>query len=43
MEELVSNQNPGPEAPPRSKKRLERKKQRKCQAGNDCQRSDVKV
>ena len=40
IEELVGGQNPGLEAPPRSKKRQERREQRRCQERNDCQRSD---
>ena len=40
LEELVGGQNPGPEAPPRSKKRLKKGEQRKCQGRSDCQRSD---
>ena len=31
IEELLNGQNPGPEAPPRSKKERERREQRKCQ------------
>ena len=31
MEELVDGQNPGPEAPPRSKKGQKKREQRKCQ------------
>ena len=34
---LVSGQNPGPEALPRSKKGNEKREQRKCQEGNDWQ------
>ena len=40
IKELVDGQNPGSEAPPRSKKGPERREQRKCQGRNDCQRSD---
>ena len=40
IEKLVGGQNPGPEAPPRGKKRQERREQRKCQGRSDCQRSD---
>ena len=40
LEEMVVDQTPGPEAPPRSKKRRERRKQRKCQERRHCQRSD---
>ena len=35
IEELVGGQNPGPVAPPRSKKRQERREQRKCQERSD--------
>ena len=35
IEELVGGQNPGSEAPPRSKKRQEMRKQRRCQEGSD--------
>ena len=35
IEQLVGGQNPGPEAPPRSKKGQERRKQRKCQGRSD--------
>ena len=38
--ELVGDQNPGPEAPPRSRRRRERRKQRKFQGRSDFQRSD---
>ena len=38
--ELVSNQNPGPEAPPRNKREQEGREQRRCQERSDCQRSD---
>ena len=38
--ELVGDQNPGPEAPPRSKLGQERKQERKCQGRSNCQRSD---
>ena len=31
IEELVGNQNPGPVAPPRSKKGQENREQRRCQ------------
>ena len=40
IEELVSGQNPGPEAPPRSKKGQERREQRRCQGRSNCQKSD---
>ena len=40
VEELVGDQSPGPEAPPRSKKEQERREQRKCQERSNCQRSD---
>ena len=39
-EELVGGQNPGPEAPPRSKEKQEEREQRRCQERSDCQRSD---
>ena len=42
IEELVDGQNPGPEAPPRSKKGQERREQRRCQERSECQRSDGK-
>ena len=35
IEELVGGQNSGPEAPPRSKKKQERREQRKCQERSD--------
>ena len=38
--ELVGDQNPGSEAPPRSKIGRERKEQRRCQERSDCRRSD---
>ena len=38
--ELVGDQNPGSEAPPRSNIGRERKEQRKCQGRSDCQRSN---
>ena len=38
--ELVGDQNPGPETPPRIKRGRERREQRKCQGRSDCQRSD---
>ena len=38
--ELVGNQNPGFEAPPRSKKGRERREQRRCQRRSHWQRSD---
>ena len=41
IEELVGSQNPGPEAPSRSKKRPERREQRRCEEWNDCQWSYV--
>ena len=41
IEELVGDQKPGPEAPPRSKKGQERREQRECQGRSDCQRSNV--
>ena len=40
MEELVDGQNPGPVAPPWSRKGQERREQRRCQEKSDCQRSD---
>ena len=40
--ELVGDQNPGSEAPPRSKIGRERKEQRRCQGRSDCQRGDEK-
>ena len=40
LEELVGDQNPSPEAPPRSKIALERREQRRCQGRSDYQRSD---
>ena len=41
IEELVGGQNPGSEAPPRSKKRQEKREQRKCQERSNCQRSNA--
>ena len=41
IEELVGGQNPGPEAPPRSKKGQKRREQRRCQERSDCQWSNV--
>ena len=41
IKELVDDQNPGPEAPPRSRKEQERREQRIYQGRSDCQRSDV--
>ena len=41
IEELVGDPDPGPEAPPISKKRRERREQRKCQGRGDCQRNYV--
>ena len=38
--ELVGDQNPGSEAPPRSKTGREKKEQRRCKGRSDCQRSD---
>ena len=38
--ELVGDQNPGPEASPKSKRGPERKKQKWYQGSSDCQRSD---
>ena len=38
--ELVSDQNPDSEAPPRSKIGRERKEQRRCQGKGNCQKSD---
>ena len=38
--ELVGDQGPNPEAPPRSKIGQERREQRKCQRRRDCQRSE---
>ena len=35
IEELVDGQNPGPVAPPRSKKEQERREQRRCQGKSD--------
>ena len=40
IEELVGDQNPGPEAPHMSKIGREGREQRKCQGRSDCQRSD---
>ena len=40
IEELVGDQNPGPEAPNRSKKKQKRE-QRKCQGRSNCQWSNV--
>ena len=40
IEELVGGQNPGPKAPPRSRKGQEKREQRKCQERSDCQRSN---
>ena len=40
MEELVGNQNSGPEAPPRNRKRQERREQKRCQGRSDCQTND---
>ena len=37
----MGGQNPGPEAPPMSKKRREGREQRKCQERSDCHRNDV--
>ena len=39
IEELVGGQNPGPEAPPRSKKGQEKREQRKCQGRSNYQRA----
>ena len=36
IKELVGGQNPGPVAPPRSKKGQERREQRKCQGRSNC-------
>ena len=36
IEKLISDQNPGSEAPPRSKIGRERRKQRRCQGRGDC-------
>ena len=38
--ELVGDQNPGSEAPPKSKIERERKEQRRCQWRSNCQRSN---
>ena len=38
--ELVGDQNAGPEAPPMSKKRQERREQRRCQERGNCQRNN---
>ena len=35
IEELVDGQNPGPEAPPKSKKGKEKREQRRCQERSD--------
>ena len=35
----VGYQNPGPVAPPRSKRGQEKREQRRCQERSDCQRS----
>ena len=40
LNELLGGQNPGPEAPPKSRKRQERREQKRCQERSDCQRSD---
>ena len=40
IEDLVDGQNPGSEAPPRSKKGQEKRGQKRCQERSDCQRSD---
>ena len=40
IEELVGDQNLGFEAPPGSRKRQEKREQRRCQGRSDCQRSD---
>ena len=40
-EDMVGDQNPNPEAPPRSKKGQEKREQGRCQERSDCQRSDV--
>ena len=40
IKELVDGQNPGPEAPPRSKKGQKKREQRRCQERSDCQWSD---
>ena len=40
IKELVDGQDQGPEAPPRSKKKQEKREQRRCQEWSDCQRSD---
>ena len=40
IEELVSDQNPDPEAPPRSKKGQKGREQRRCQGRSDCKTSD---
>ena len=37
--ELVGDQNPGPEAPPKRKIGRERREQRRYQGRSDCQRS----
>ena len=41
IEELVGGWNPGPEAPPRSKKGQEKREQRRCQEKSNCQWSDL--
>ena len=41
IEELVGDQNRGPEASPRSMKGQERREQRRCQGRSDCQWNDV--
>ena len=38
--ELVGNKNPGPDAPPRSKRGLERREQRRCREKSDSQKSN---
>ena len=40
IEELVGVQNPGREAPPKSKKGQKKRDQRRCLKRSDCQRSD---
>ena len=40
IEELINDQNPGPETPPMSKKGQEKREQRRSQENSDCQRSD---
>ena len=38
IEDLVGDQNPGPEAPPMSRKRREKREQKRCQERSDGER-----